>query len=338
LTGRWVIMATARQGRPNEFALKGKINTDKELCPFCPGHEDLTTAPVLTIPDPAGRGDQDWLIRAFPNMYPALTGSGLFQEGKSAAECPEAPLFSALPGVGGHEVVVYTPDHECSPGQLAAEQMFRLLRVVRDRALALTKAHAGTAHVLPFCNHGPQAGATLSHPHLQILAAPLVPALIREKLAQLEAHRQENSSCLLCDLLAAEVGKGVRVIHADPSWVVLAPWASRFPYEMQVVPRAHAGRLEDSTDELLGDLAPVLCQVLARLEWLHPDLSYNVVFQSGPVPGSVPGTDLFHWHLEVLPRLARLAGFEAGSGFAINSVKPEHAARQLRRDECNREE
>ena len=330
LTGSWVIMAAGRQRRPDEFATASAPPPDPATCPFCPGREDQTTPAVLTLPAPGGSLDRSWGIRVFPNMFPALSPDLDEVGGQAVAET----LFPELPGVGGHEVVAYTPDHEGSLGRLPVAHLALLLRVVRDRARALALADEGAevAHVLPFCNHGPRAGATLAHPHLQILASPLVPDLIRQKQERLAVHAAENGECLLCRLLATEEAKGQRLILAGDRWVALAPWASRFPYQMLLLPRAHGPRLEDSCDEELAGLAVVLQQVLHRLEHIHPGLSYNVVFQGGPVAGPAARQD-FHWHVEILPRLAQQAGFEAGSGFAINSVMPEYAARRLRGEE-----
>ena len=330
LTGRWVIVAEDRQGRPNEFGLPPLAAADPRDCPFCPGHEDRTTAEILAT----GRGSHgdrsDWRVRVFPNMFPALGPEN------DLPDRAGSDLFPVLPGQGGHEVVVYTPDHDGSLASLAGDHLAELLQVIRDRMIALAGTVPGVRHVLPFCNHGPRAGATLAHPHLQILAAPLVPALVREKAVNLARYQERTGRCLLCDTLAAEQTDGQRIVATGGSWIGWAPWASRFPFEMRFASRDHASSMTAASDADLADLARVLQTALARLEQIHENPSYNVIFHSGAlgIVGSSGGEAAagpgFHWHVEVLPRLARLAGFEAGSGFAINSIPPETAASRLR--------
>jgi UDPglucose--hexose-1-phosphate uridylyltransferase len=332
LTGRWVIMATGRQGRPNEFSLAPPTPTDPAGCPFCPGHEDRTT-PEITA---TGRGPRDgqsvWRVRVFSNMYPALEPAGP----DAAPEFEADELFPASAALGGHEVVACTPDHQGSLGRLSADHLAELLMVVRDRAVALAREIPQVVHVLPFCNQGPQAGATLAHPHLQILAAPLVPALVSQKATNLESYHLSHGRCLLCDTVAAEEEDGSRLIAANDDWVLLAPWASSFPFEMRAIPRRHATGLEGAAEEELSALAEVLKSALERLEQIHQNPSYNVIIHTGAsrgdgtCGGQAAAGPSFHWHLEVLPRLARMAGFEAGRGFAINSITPEAAAARLR--------
>ena len=345
LTGRWVIMAAGRQGRPNEFALAPASSTDKDDCPFCPRHEDRTTPEIMATGRDGTKDRSRWRVRVFPNMYPAL---GLPEsEGQEATQAeysetvpgqgiPAMDLFPAEPGQGGHEVVAYTPDHEGSLGSLNRDHLTELLVVIRDRLTALEQSVPQVLHVLPFCNHGPQAGATLAHPHLQILAAPLIPALVRDKAANLAEYLRRTGRCLLCDTLEAELRDGRRVIAQNSSWVALAPWASCFSYEMRFVPQTHESRISDSSIENLADLAQILKWALERLEKIHQNLSYNLIIHSGAARGDgTAGGDAaaspsFHWHVEVLPRLSRLAGFEAGTGYAMNSITPEAAAARLR--------
>lgn len=334
LTGRWVIMAADRQGRPNEFDQTTSTPAGPEDCPFCPGHENRTTPEILATGRLAHEGGKQsqWRVRVFPNMYPALVPVPTGPENSG----PGQDLFPEAAGRGDHEVVVYTPDHAGSLGSLSAEHLGELLLVIRDRVRTLAANLPVVRHVLPFCNHGPQAGATLAHPHLQILAAPLVPALVLEKAANLAFHHDRTGRCLLCDTLAAEIRDGRRIIQANAEWVALAPWASRFPFEMRLVPRTHAAGLQEASETVLNALGDILKSTLARLEQIHQNLSYNVIIHSGAVRGDgSPAGDAaagssFHWHVEVLPRLTRLAGFEAGSGFAINSIAPETAAARLR--------
>ncbi len=326
LSGRWVIIAAGRGRRPNEFRLATRLAADPADCPFCPGHEGQTTPEIVAVGRPAGAlGDSPgWNLRCFPNLYPALAAD--------AADEPAPAGLAARPGTGAHEVVVYDPRHDRGPTTVGPEVLAALLGLLQRRTadLAAEPAHR---YVLAFVNHGPEAGATLAHPHGQIIATPLVPDTVAAKSARLQAHRRQGGGCLLCDLAAREEADGARLVAAGEHGVVLAPWASRLPYEMLLLPRRHAPDLIDATAaELLG-LAEVLARALAALEELHPDPPLNLVLHGAPLvraEADRAAAAAFHWHLEVVPRLTRLAGFEAGTGFSINAVPPELAAARLR--------
>ena len=326
LSGRWVIIAADRGRRPNEFALAERLVADPADCPFCPGREARTTPEVAAVGRPAGAAADGpgWRLRAFPNLYPALE--------PAAAAAPAPHGLVSRPGVGAHEVLVYSPDHAAGPTTVGAGGLADLLQLLRDRtrALAADPAHR---YVLAFVNHGPEAGATLAHPHGQVIATPLVPAAVAAKAARCTAHRQAQGGCLLCDLAAREEATGDRLVAANAHGVVLAPWASRLPYEMLLVPRRHGADLAGCADDELRGLAGVLAAALAGLEGVRPDPPLNLVVHGAPQVrkgGDEQTAADFHWHLEVLPRLTRLAGFEAGTGFNINAVPPEAAAGRLR--------
>ena len=327
LSGRWVIIAPDRGRRPNEFAGARTISASADACPFCPGHENRTTAECLALgraaADPAnGPG---WRLRIFPNKYPAL-----------APVDPTQTLdatWPVRPGAGRHEVVVTTPEHDAGLQDLDPGTLAELLAAVRARVRVM-EVDPAVRHVLVFFNQGAAAGATLSHSHGQILAGGMVPPLVRDKEQRLVAHHRATGGCLLCELLAREEGDDARIVAAVPGAVALAPWASRFPYEVLVVPRRHVAGLAAASDDDLAGVATVLAQALVGLSAVAPDPALNLVVHSAPVAREPStGSPFFHWHLELLPRLAGLAGFEAGSGFAINAVVPELAARRLRGEE-----
>ncbi len=335
LTGRWVILAVGRKGRPDEFAaLRRRAplgGLEAHLCPFCPGQESETPPGVLAVGRPSGApaDGPGWRVRAFPNKFPALRPVG-------APVDPTDKWLPEIPGVGEHEVVVCGPAHAGSLGTLEPDLLAEILLVVRGRVRALEGGHPAVRHVLIFGNHGPDAGATLAHPHLQIIATPVVPIAVQEKVERLADHRNREGGCLLCEMARREEQDGSRLVAAAEHWVALAPFASRFPFEIRLIPRRHSVSLAEASDEELAALAPMLGGCIARLEGIAPHLSFNLVVHGAPVG---PFREDFHWHLEILPRLSRQAGFEAGSGFAINSTPPEEAAAQLRfsvADERNR--
>lgn len=345
LTGRWVIIASGRQGRPNEYPLlQRRATAAAGRCPFCPGHEADTTPEVLAIGRPASApaNAPGWRLRAFANLFPAV-------EPAAASAAPEpdlgsdgAELFPGCAGTGRHEVVVYASEHDANLGTISRAEMITLLEVVQQR-IASFRVEPGVRFVAPFCNHGPEAGATLTHPHLQIIGTPRLPLLTVEKSLRQAAWRRERGACLLCDLAAAERRDGARLVAADEHWTAVTPWASRFPWEVQLLPVRHGTSPLEGGRAAIASLAAMLGGIVRGLQLAHGDLSLNVVFHLAPVPdaggrfgdpaldGLGPrALDCWHGHIEVLPRLSRLAGFEAGTGYAINAVDPEWAAERLR--------
>jgi UDPglucose--hexose-1-phosphate uridylyltransferase len=341
LTGRWVIMAQGRQERPNEFRLMQRELAPGAHCPFCPGQESHTTPEILAMgrePDAPANGP-GWNLRVFPNKFPAFDrdtgGNGESVDG----------LLTTRPGVGSHEVIVYSPDHADSLATLSGKGLLELLKVLRGRVEVIS-GRPDHRYVSTFCNHGPEAGATLAHPHMQIIGTPELPSLVVDKALRFSEHRQTTGGCLLCDLLKTEQSSGDRVIRSNDEWTALSPWASRFPWEILLVPSAHAASLTEAGDDNLAALAEVLSFSMRSLAGIHGDPSLNLVIHNAPLPVNDevgfgdsrldelkynPGKN-FHWHLEILPRLSRPAGFEVGTGFTINSVIPETAARKLREE------
>jgi UDPglucose--hexose-1-phosphate uridylyltransferase len=191
--------------------------------------------------------------------------------------------------------------------------------------------------VILFKNHGKAAGASLAHPHSQIIATPLIPSEVQTRLQSSEAHYKEHNSCLLCDLIAEELRVGERVIEEANGYVVIAPYASRFPFEMRITPRVHAHDFTTLSKDGRQGLAQLLQRTLARLKSLLNDPPYNIILQTTPNPvlmeeptAMATLADYYHWHIEIIPRLTTLAGFEWGSGAFINSTPPEVAAHYLR--------
>ncbi len=283
-------------------------------------------------------------MRVVPNKYPALRPE---YESPSDTPQPEPPpeFFPSRAGIGSHEVIIYTPDHAAGLGSLGESDLLELLKVLRDGSVVLSR-RPGHKYISPFCNHGPEAGATLAHPHMQIIGTPELPSFVVDKAVRFADYRARTGGCLLCDLVAAEEKAGDRVIRRNDSWTSLAPWASRFPWEILLVPDKHRAYLTEADDDDLASLCEVLSFSLHGLTSIHGDPSLNLVIHSAPLfppDGEVFGDkrldDLayspaedFHWHLEIMPRLSRPAGFEVGTGFTINSVIPEEAARRLREE------
>ncbi|HEX2576324.1 MAG TPA: HIT domain-containing protein [Aquihabitans sp.] len=312
LTGRWVTVATGRASRPEDFAHDdAPVEALRiEPCPFCPGHEE-ELPPALETYGSSG----DWLLRVVPNRYPAFEGSGSMQVERLG------PLFAKAPANGIHEVLVFTPDHERSWADLDDRQAGLAMAALRDRFE--DHAHApGVRYSQAIVNHGHAAGASLAHPHGQLLGIPFVPGELVEEIA---GFRRFSGACLLCATVDAERAAGHRVVSDKDGVVVVAPWWSGAPFELLVIPEAHQGhlRLADPTD--LAAVGHAVRDVLVRLRDLVGDVSYNLVFHTLPHRAGDP----FHWHLHLVPRLHSVGGFEQGTGVPINIVAPEDACRLL---------
>lgn len=297
----WVIIAPERSGRPRDQHLQC-VADPGTVCPFCPGHEDQTPPEILaTGRRPHDRRDgPPWRVRVCPNRYPAVSGAGCH-----------------------HEVVVFTPDHDRDLARLSVAEITEILAVIRARVIALA-ADPQVAAVIAFQNAGAGAGASLAHPHGQILATPVVPAILRTELAACTRWRRRHGTCLVCDLVQAARDED-RVLAVSEGAVLLAPRASRFAYEMLLSPRRHEPTIAAAVDADLAAMAALLSAACRSLQQLRGTVAYNLVLHTAP-----RSVEDFHWHLELLPRLAPLAGFETGTGFFINPVDPVNAARELR--------
>lgn len=316
-TGEWVIVAPRRAARPHgsDQVERPSVPSFDPRCPFCPGNEDQTP-PELARTEAGGGWDQ----RVFPNLFPALAVG-------ASGEPLGQPPFRSRPGVGAHEVVAESPRHDERMDEMPPERIERVLRIWRERSVAL-KAIPEIEAVMVFKNFGDRAGTSLAHPHSQIMATPVVPPLVRRRLDVATRHHESTGRCVYEDLWEAEVREGSRLIAEGRSYVVVAPFASRSPFEAWILPKEHATSFEHAEEDSLPELAALLRGVLGALRLAAGDPDFNVILHSAPVHEEMKPS--FHWHLEIAPRTTTAAGFELGSGTSINPVPPEDAAAALR--------
>jgi UDPglucose--hexose-1-phosphate uridylyltransferase len=320
VVGRWVIISTERARRPSDFVTEVTPQRPGE-CPFCPGHEGQTPPEILAgrAPDSAADGP-GWSYRVVPNKFPALRIEGNLEPTGEG-------LFDRMNGVGAHEVIIETPDHAASLATMSIDEVTDVLLAFRERVLDLKK-DPRFEYVLVFKNHGEAAGASLEHPHSQLIATPIIPIMVREELTGASDYYRRKERCVWCDIVRQERRAQRRIILERNGFVVLAPFAPRFPCETWIVPTRHRAAFEESgVDELCG-LADVLGDFLRRMNRLLAGPAYNFMLHTAPL--DEPDLSHFHWHLEIIPKLAKVAGFEWGSGFFINPVPPEAAAAALR--------
>lgn len=331
ISGQWVIMAADRAKRPETFVCKGDHELDctelperVESCPFCPGNEALTPPEVFSISEPvAGAGNQRWLVRVVPNKYPAVEPAVEPVPGS----CRDELLFKEMPGYGVHEVLIETPLHNCHPATLGPRQMELVVESYRQRCSSLA-ANRRLRFVQIFRNHGRKAGASIAHPHSQLIALPFIPAAVKDEIDGAYRYYLNHERCPYCHLLAEELACGERVIAENASCVAYLPYASRFPFESWIVPRRHQSSFVELTGREASDLAAIICTVLGSLSRSLDGPPYNYYLHNSPL--RMTGLAHYHWHLEIIPKLSMPAGFEIGTGVFINVTLPEEAAHFIR--------
>ncbi len=323
VVGRWVIISTERSRRPTNF---GPVRPQHAtgFCPFCPGSEDKTPPEVYAARARGGTANgSDWSVRVVPNKFPALQIEGsLDRRGEG--------LYDKMNGVGAHEVVIEGPAHDQDLADLPVEHIEQVLLAFRERVLDLHRDKR-IRYVLIFKNHGEQAGATLEHTHTQLIATPIIPKSIQEELEGARRYWELKERCVFCDIVQQETaeGNGRRVVSMSERFLATMPFAARFPFETWILPRRH-----DASYQVLGepdeyrDLAAILKDTLERLNQALDRPPYNFVLHTAPA--SDHDLEYYHWHIEIMPKLTRVAGFEIGSGFYINPTPPEDAAQYLR--------
>jgi UDPglucose--hexose-1-phosphate uridylyltransferase len=318
--GRWVIISGERSQRPNPFRRYSTAVPGHEPCPFCPGRESMTPREVLLYQGGEGAAGAPWSVRVVPNLYPALRIEGGHDKRGEG-------LYDMMRGIGAHEVVVETPRHDEDPASYSRERMVEVINAYRERMIDLLR-DTRFQYILVFKNHGPSAGASLQHAHSQIIALPVTPARIEMELAGCGRYYDYRGRCIYCDIIQQEIADTRRLVSENADFVAFTPFASRFPFEVAILPRRHEPFFQTLTPGLTAGLAEILIDVLRRYKLALTDPPFNYVIHTAP-PG-LPAPDRYHWQVEVLPKLTEVAGFEWGSGFFINPMPPEEAARALR--------
>ncbi len=320
ITGRWVIISTERAKRPTDFSVE-PAEIRGGFCPFCPGHEDKTPPEILAYrSDGSGPNSSGWWVRVVPNKFPALGIEGaVSRQGEG--------LFDKMSGIGAHEVIIETPVHEQTLATLPEKRVEDVLWAFRDRMVDLQRDKR-FRYILIFKNHGAPAGATLEHSHSQLIALPIVPKRVREEVDGAKGYYAYKERCVYCDIIRQERDSGIRVISENEDFLTVAPYAPRFPFETWVLPKEHESAFENSQTHFYENLARALKNLLMRVDTVLEMPSYNLVFHTSPVKEAP--NDYYHWHLEMMPKLTRVAGFEWGTGFYINPTPPEEAAKFLR--------
>ncbi len=332
LLNRWVVVATERSRRPSDFVKQKAETAQTTVCPMCVGNEHLTPPAVMlylkengevnVTQDPlVGERPKNWLVRVIPNLYPAFSPPKLPED---TAQILKSECFGDA--IGGHEVIVESPNHDEDPADAELPQLELVVHAYIDRLKELsTKPYV--KYVSIFRNFGKEAGASLSHAHSQIIAAPMVPSLIQAELDASKAHYREHRKCVFCEIIEQEA-KGPRLVYDNADFVVFAPYASINPMEFWILPKKHSANILDLNGAEIEVFAKTLRLSLKALKDVVNDPPYNYGIH---LAINEEAKDYYHWHLEVYPKLSIWAGFELNTGIYINTVTPETAADSLKK-------
>jgi UDPglucose--hexose-1-phosphate uridylyltransferase len=318
LTREWVIIATERARRPDQFVRKVEkkpLPAFVANCPFCPGNEKLTPPQTYVVPD-----DHSWQVRVTPNKFAALSYEG--ERRRSIVG-----IRRTVTGVGIHEVIVETPDHSKTTALLEDRGVELIIQTYLNR-FKFASCDSRIEQVTIFKNHGEAAGTSLEHPHSQMIATPVITTQLRDRLFNALNHFDEFGECIFCRVLDQELKQGVRVVLETEHFVSFIPFASLTPFSMLIMPRRHMACFAEMNGAEAADLARNLRRTLAKLYHGLSDPDYNYVIRTAPSENC--GVKYYHWYVSIIPRLTKTAGFELGSGMFINVSLPEENASFLR--------
>ncbi len=328
---RWVIIATQRGRRPSDFTPEPHP-APVGFSPFAPGNESTTPPELFQIgrDENAPADTPGWRVRVVPNKFPALSSEG-------DLDSQAHGLFDRMNGVGAHEVVIEHPQAAWDIADASPGEMSEILAayIARNHALETDPRYR---YILTFRNYGTAAGASINHPHSQIIALPVVPKQVRDQLEVAREYFKRKRRSIFGDLVRQNLQEGTRIVEDNAHFVVLCPYASRFPFEMSIYPKRQQDDFTQMNAEEIAALSEVLPRTLGRIKRALGNPAYNMMIQTSPIttPRSDDPTHWttiaqdYCWHIDILPRLTQVAGFEWGTGFYINPVSPESATEFLR--------
>jgi UDPglucose--hexose-1-phosphate uridylyltransferase len=317
--GRWVIIATERAKRPSAYSAHPEIKKGG-FCPFCFGNEEHTPPEVLSYrPSDTKTNSSGWWVRVVSNKFPALQYEG-------QPKRMGVGMFDKMNGVGAHEVIIETPEHNLSIADMPEKQVEEIIWAYRDRTIELRKDKR-FRYILIFKNHGRDAGASLDHPHSQLIALPIIPKRVQEEIAGAKQYYDYKERCVFCDIINQETDDQKRIVAENESFISFFPFASRFPFEVWIIPKEHEAYFSDIQKNGVINLARILKKTLRKIKYTLNDPPYNYLIHTTPYGAG--DTPHYHWHIEIIPKLTKVAGFEWGTGFYINPTPPEEAAKFL---------
>jgi UDPglucose--hexose-1-phosphate uridylyltransferase len=321
--GRWVIVNTDDPVKPEEYDHEVPKGGKSASCPFCYGNEAQTPPEIISLRDPSTPANSPgWQVRVIPNKFPALQIEGeLDRRGLG--------IYDLSNGVGAHELIIETPYHDKDLSDLTTQELTSVIHFYCQRTLDLERDRR-FKYIMIFKNYGASAGASLEHPHTQIIALPMVPKNVKEEIMGAQNYFEYRERCIFCDMIRQELQEKERLIMENKNFFAFCPFVSRFPFEIWIMPKKHSGYFNQTPYEAIPDLAMILKGIVAKVKKVFGETAYNFIIHTSPINSDGGSVDSYHWHLEFLPKLTRVAGFEWGTGFYIVPTPPEIAAKFLR--------
>ncbi len=321
IIGQWVNVHTEDSYGPEYYEKEDQAPRHAATCPFCEGREHQTPPEVDALrADGSMENAPGWQVRVVPNKFPALKIEGTIDEVKDG-------IFDMSNGIGAHEVLIETPVHGKNLADFTQEEMAGVIQLYQNRLRDLT-GDKRFKYIIIFKNYGESAGTSVEHAHSQIIALPMIPKYVLEKLEGISVYYDEHQRCVVCDMLKQESDDKKRVFYENDNFIAFCPFVSRYAFEYWIAPKSHDSKFSEMGDEKRGSLADILRETLARLKSCLSDPSYNYYLHVAPV--NTEGGERFHWHIEIVPKLTRPTGFELGTGFYVVRTSPEAAAGYLR--------
>ena len=320
ILGRWVIVKTDGSLMPEDYEKEIKTFHQQAICPFCPDREDRTPPEIEAVRDGGEANSSNWRVRVVPNKFPAFDISGEIDR-------RGVGVFDMSNGIGAHEVVIETRDHCKDIPDLTDQEVFDIISKYCSRSIDLAK-DPRFKYVLVFKNYGAEAGASLEHAHSQVMALPMVPKYVLEALKGSDQYYRFHGRCIYCDIIHQEMKDKERIITENEDFICFAPYASRFSFESWIMPKEHQVRFCEMSDAQKYSLGKILKEMLIRNKICLSDPSYNFFVHTAPVKYHYP--EGYHWHIEVIPKLTNMTGFEWGTGFYVVQTDPLIAAKFLR--------
>ncbi|MCX8038054.1 MAG: DUF4931 domain-containing protein [Candidatus Sumerlaeia bacterium] len=328
----WVILAEERRAWQSDFILQPVVRQSGDNCPFCGGRESETPPEIAAIRPPGSLPNTPgWSVRTIPNKYAALHIEGSLDRRGDG-------MFDQMNGIGAHEIIVEMPEHDGHMAYYSRQKMEEVLAMYIARYRDLLN-DPRMRYIQIFRNYGTGAGASLDHPHSQLIALPITPRWVKEELLSALNYYRLKERCLFCDIVTQETRDRRRVVFENDGFVSIEPFASKFPFETWLFPKEHLHDFSLTLEDQLDDLAQALQRTLLAISQCLNDPPLNFIIHSAPRLADydlrrVPDVSIeqdYHWHIEIFPRVTRIAGFEWGTGFYINPLSPEKAAEELRR-------
>jgi UDPglucose--hexose-1-phosphate uridylyltransferase len=322
VTGRWVIVDNDHPNRPEDYENESPTWKTGMVCPFCNGNEGMTPPEIDSFRQQGTSSNTPgWQVRVVPNKFPALQIEGeLNRRGVG--------MYDMSSGIGAHEIIIDTPYHTKDIPELLNQEVEQVLAMCCRRSLDLVKDKR-LKYIMLFKNYGPAAGASLEHPHTQIIALPMVPKSAQEELHGAQNYFDFRERCIFCDIIRQELEEKERIISENKYFIAFCPYVSRFPFEIWIAPKRHNSYFCHVAPEEIAPLAALLKETMFKVKKLFGSPAYNLMLHSAPLVNE-DGVEYYHWHFEYIPKLTRVAGFEWGTGFYLVPTPPELAASYLK--------